>query len=345
MPFVPYTQVSRTTAEYLTEFDESFRGSLAIAEPDSLWAAQGGLVMSAEGALKTVFPIPLSAAGYNEFKGDIKYRSIYERTITVFNDKTWQDGVEELADVVEGPNFLGWNEEPGNMAREWTRLPNALVAAILEANPNLEIYRDPDTKVLTARTLFAADHPFNLLDAAVGTFDNDIGTTEAAILNGSFFAELKEYARAMKGPNGKPYGLRAQGGTIYTNGNREDLIDEALKQDNVIKAISNAGVISPPGAPGTVAAAVVQRNRHLGIMSHVVCDELTSSSDNVLYIVLSGNPAAHPWVVMQQASPEVIIQDKSSAKYAEHLKISYSSHGKAKAAAMMPQKIVRVTIS
>lgn len=345
MPFVPYTAVSRTTADSLRRFDEAFRGALAIAEPDSLWAAQGGLVLSTEGMLQTTFPIPVSAAGYREFKGDIKYRTLYELAINVFNDKTWQDGVEELAKVVEGPNFLGWDQEPANMAREWARLPNTLVAEILEANPNLELYRDPDTKVLTARALFAADHPFNVLEPDFGTFDNDIATTEADILNGTFFSELKLYAFNMKGPNGKSYGLRAQGGTIYTNGARAELIDEALKQDNVIKVISDGGEITPPTAVATAVAAAVQKNRHLGIMSHVVAEELTDASDDYLYIVLSGNPAAHPWVVMQQSSPEVIIQDKDDAKYKEHLKVSFSSHGEAKAAAMMPQKIVRVTIS
>jgi hypothetical protein len=345
MPFVPYTAVSRTTADFLRKFDEAFRGALAIAEPDSLWAAQGGLVLSTEGMLQTTFPIPLSAAGYNEFNGDIKYRTLYELAINVFNDKTWQDGVEELAKIVEGPNFLGWDQESGNMAREWTRLPNTLVAEVLEANPNLEMYRDPDTKVLTARALFAADHPFNVLDSAVGTFDNDIGTTEADILNGTFFSELKSYARSIKGPNGKPMGLRLTGGQILCNGTREELIDEALKQDNVIKVISDAGEITPPTAVGTAVAAAVQRNRHQNIVSYTVADELTDASDDYLYVLLSGNPAAHPWVVMQQSSPEVIICDKDDAKYKEHLKVSFSSHGEAKAAAMMPHRIVRVTIS
>lgn len=344
MPFVPYTSVSRTTARALEEFDDSFRGALAVAEPDSLWAAQLCLVLSTE-SLSTTFPIPLSAAGYKEFKGDIKYRHIGERAITVFNDKTWQDGVEIEAKKIERENFLGWSDEPGNMAREWTRLPNTLVAEVLEANPNLELYRDPETKILTARALFATDHPFNLLDASVGTFDNDLATTEADILNGTFFKEIKEYARSIKGPNGKPYGLRATGGTILCNGTREELVDEALKQDTVIKALSDDGAITPPSAAGTVVAAALQKNRHLGLMSYIVADELTDASDDYLYVFLSGNPAAHPLVVMQESSPEVIIQDKDSALYKKHLKVSYSSHGEAKAAAMMPLKIVRVTIS
>jgi hypothetical protein len=343
MPFVPYTSASRTATRALEEFDESFKSALAVADPDSLWAAQLGLVLSTD-ALKTTFPIPLDAAGYKEFKGDIKYRSLYMRAISVFNDKTWQDGVEELAAIVELPDFIGWNEAPAAMAKEWLRLPNTLVAAVLEANPNLELYRDPDTGTLTARALFAADHPFNIIKS-VGDFDNDRETTVDEILNGTFFSDLKEYARSIKAPNGQPMGIRATGGTIICNGTHEELLDEALKQDTLIKAISNAGVIAPPGAPGTVAAAVAQRNRHMGLVSYVVADELTDASDDYLYVVLSGNPAAHPWVVMQEAAPEVIIQDKSDAKYKTSLKVSYSSHGQAKAAAMMPHRIVRYNIT
>lgn len=344
MPFVPYTAGSRTATRALEQFDESFRGALAVADPDSLWAAQHGLVLSTD-ALKTTFPIPLDAAGYKEFKGDIKYRSLYMRAISVFNDKTWQDGVEELASIIELPDFIGWNAQPAAMAKEWLRLPNTLVAAVLEANPNLEIYRDPDTGTLTARALFASDHPSNILKSGVGTIDNDRTTTVAAILNGTFFSDLKAYARSIKGPNGQPMGIRAQGGTIICNGSREELLDEATKQDQIIKAVSNAGVIAPPGSPGTVAAAVVQRNRHMGLLSYVAADELTSASDDYLYCILTGNPEAHPWVVMQESAPEVIIQDKSDAKYKTSLKVSYSSHGQAKAAAMLPHRIVRYTIT
>ncbi len=344
MPFVPYTSGSRTATRALEQFDEGLKGALAIADPSEMWAAQHGLVLSTD-ALKTTFPIPLYAAGYNEFKGDIKYRSLYMRAISIFNDKTWQDGVEELASIVELPDFIGWNDQPQAMAREWSRLPNTLVATVLEANPSLELYRDPDTGTLTTRALFADAHPCNVLDTAAGTFDNDRQTTQAELLNGTFFNDLKKYASTIKGPNGQYMGLSGAGATILCNPNREQLVDEATKQDQIIKAVSNAGVIAPPGSPGTVAAAVAQRNRHLGTVSYQRCDELTTSSDDYLYVILAGNPALHPWVVMQEAAPEVIICDKSDAKYKTSLKISYSAHGMAKAAALMPHRIVRYQIT
>jgi hypothetical protein len=346
MPFVPYTQTSRTAARALEEFDESFRGALAVAEPEELWAAKHGFILSSD-SLKTTFPIPLDAAGYKEFKGEAKYRSLYMRAISIFNDKTWQDGFEEFAAIVESNEFIGWGEQPGNMAKEWSRLPNELVAAVLEANPNLELYRDPDTGTLTSRALFADDHPCNILNSSIGTFDNNIGTTVAKIFNGQFFEEIKTYARSIKGPNGKPMRFRADGGMILCNGTREQLLAEALSQDTLIRAIKSDGTASPPAAPGaTVAAAVTQHNRHKGSMGYTVCDELTSASDNVLYVILAGGPADnHPWAVLQESAPEVNILDKSSDKYVNTHKISYSAHGKCKAAALLPHRIVKVTIS
>ncbi len=346
MPFVPYTQQSRTSTRALEDFDERFKGALAVAEPEDLWTSKFGTVVSAD-SMKTTFPIPLDAAGYKEFKGEIKYRSLYMRAISIFNDKTWQDGVEELAAIVESNEFIGWMNQPANMAREWTRLPNTLVAQVLEANPNLELYRDPDTGVLTVRALFADDHPCNILLSGMGTFDNNRATTAADILNGNFFNDLKTYARSIKGPNGQPMGFRGDGSVILCNGSRDQLLDEALKLDTVIREIKSDGAIAPPAAVGaTTVAAVTQQNRHKGTVSHQVLDELTTASDNYLYVILGGGPVDNvPWVVMQESSPEVIICDKSDAKYKTNLKISYSSHGKCKAAALLPHRIVRYTIS
>ena len=345
MPFVPYTSVPRTAARQLEKFDSSFKGALAVAEPEELWASKLGLVLTTD-ALKTTFPIPLDCVGYKEFKGEFKYRNLYHRAISVFNDKTWQDGVEELAGKLELPDYFGWDEQPGKMAAEWTRLPNTLVATMLEANPNLELYRDPDTGTLTARALFATDHPRNILNPGLGVNDNTMDTTQAEILNGTFFKNLKKKARAIKGPNNQPMGFRATGGTILCNGEREDILDEALKSDSVIRALKNDGAIAPPATLGTAGvAAVMTNNRHKGTMGYLVADELTTASDDYLYVLLSGNAEAHPWVVMQESAPEVIICDENDQKYKDRLLVSYSSHGEAKAAPMLPHRIIRVHIT
>jgi hypothetical protein len=341
MPLLKYTSVSRTAARALEEFSDAFRNALVITEPD-LWAAKFGLVLVTD-ALKTTFPLPLDAAGYHEFKGDIKYQSLYSRALSM-KTKKWQGGVEELAEIVEAPDFIDWLGQPEKYAREWRRMPNTLVAQMLEANPILDFYRDPDTGTAGSRRLFADDHPFNVLKGT-GTFDNDRSTTVAEILNGTFFSDVKTYARSIKGPNGQSMGLSASGGTIICNGTREELIDEALKQDSVIKAISDDGKITPPEAAGTVVAAAVQANRHKGTMSYLVADELTSASDDYLYVVLNGNPECYPWVSMQGASPEEIISDKNDAKYKEHLKVSIAYVGDANVAAALPHRIVRYRIT
>ncbi len=344
MPFSAYTSAPRTAARQLEKFDNAFRGALAIAAPEENWAAKHGLVVSTD-ALKTTFPIPLDAAGYKEFKGEMKYRNLYHRSISVFNDKTWQDGVEILAKKLEMPDFYGWGEQPGKMAVEWSRLPNTLVALMLEANPGLELYRDPDTGTLTSRALFATDHPWNILIPAMGVNDNTMDTTQAEILNGTFFKNIKKKARGFRGPNGQRLGLRATGGTILCTGEREDILDEALKSDTVIRIIQADGDITPPATAGTSVGGVTQNNRHKGTMSYTVADELTTASDDYLYVMLTGNNDAHPWVVMQESAPEVIICDENDAKYKERFLVSYSASGEAKAAPMLPQRIIRVHIT
>lgn len=344
MAFVRYNAVSRTAARALEEFDDSFRGALAVADPESLWAAQHGLLAQSD-ALKLTFPIPLDAVGYHEFKGEMKYRRLYSRALSM-KSKTWADGVEEFEKVITAPDFIDWQSQPGNMAREWTRLPNQLVAVdILEGNPVLDFYRNPDTGAAGSRQLFASDHPFNVLKSAVGDFDNDIDTTQAEILNGTFFKTIKKYARSIKGPNGKPMGLRATGGVIICNGEREDLLDEALKLDTVIRVLSDDGAVTPPATVGTAVAAVTQQNRHKNTMSYLVADELTSASDDYLYVILDGRPEAHPWIVMQESAPEVIICDTSDQKYKDTGKVSYGSRGEANVAAGLPHRIVRVHIT
>jgi len=341
MPFTTYNAVSRTAARALEEFDESFRDALAISEPETLWASQFGLVVSSD-ALKLTFPIPLDAAGYHEFKGEIKYRTLYSRALSM-KGRIWQDGVEEFARIVESPDFIDWSGQPAKMAREWTRLPNTLVAEMLEANPVLDFYRDPDTGTAGSRELFAADHPFNVMKTGLGDFDNDRETTQANILNGTFFRDLKMYARSIKGPNGQPMGLRADGGYILCAPAEADLFDEALKQDSVIRAISNDGAVTPPAAAGTVVAGVVQSNRHKGTMGSTVADELTTA--DVFYVLLVGNAECHPWIVQQGSSVEAIVHDKSSDRYKSNLKISYATIGEANSAAALPHKIVRYTIT
>lgn len=339
MPLIRYNAVSRTAARALEEFRDDFAGALVLEEPD-LWAADLGLVLVMGGALKATFPIPIDAVGYHEFKGDMKYRTLYTRALSM-KTKKWQDGVKEKAEIVEAPDFIGWAEQPEKMAREWRRHPNTLVAQMLEANPVLDFYRDPDTGTAGSRALFAGDHPCNVLKD-LGSFDNDRQTTVADILSGKFFDDAAEYYAGINGPNGQPMGLTLDGGTVLTSLNRSQLFKKALESDTIITAVSNAGV---PHATANVVAAGVQNNLNKGIVKRRLAKELTSTSDDYIYTFASGLPGAHPFVVMQGETPETFIHDKSSEMYKKSLDIAFASVGDANVAAGLPHVICRWQIT
>lgn len=332
-----YLQVSRDAALALTEFSDEFRSALALGDIET-WAAANGLVHTTD-ALKSTFPIPVDAAGYHEFKGDIKYRSLYERSLSM-KKKQWQDGVEAPAIEIEKGDFIGWADAPAHMAQEWQRQPNVVVMAMLEANPYLDFYRDADSNTASARALFASDHPFNVLDSGIGSFDNDVDTTVADIRSGKFFDDTNAYFRAIKGPNGKPLGLRLAGGTCLVPPTRENLFKKALELDTVIRAVSNAGV---PDATANVVASVTEANMWKSAVKYTVTDE--SSQADYFYVIAAGKPGLHPWVVMQGASLEEIQNDKSSDFYKRTLKVSVAEIGELNAAAALPHRILRVHIT
>lgn len=333
----PHLLVSTDALASLREFSDEFRSALVLGDYES-WAGTFGLLRTTD-SLKTTWPIPLDAAGYKEFKGDIKFRSLYHRSLSM-TSKTWTDGVDAPYAEIATPDFIGWGEQPAMMAAEWGRLPNEMVATMLESNPQLDFYRDPDTDIVVARNLFADDHPFNVLQPSLGDFDNDITTTVAAINDGSFFETISDHFRAIKGPNGKPLGLRMNGGNFIVPGTREQLFKKALEQDTLIRSVDAAGAINP-GSGGV--AAVTQSNLFKGTMGYTVADELTEA--NIFYAVAAGKPGLYPWVVQQGSAPEEILHDQDSELYKRHLRVGVAYVGQANAAAALPHPIVRVTIT
>jgi hypothetical protein len=337
----PYFQVSRTAARALEEFSDEFRGALALTPVDT-WAGDLGLVRTTD-ALKTTFPIPLDAAGYKEFKGDIKFRTLYSRSLSM-KSKQWQDGVEAPVAEIEGPDFIDWAGQPAAMALEWTRLPNEIVATMLESGagadgPLLDFYRDPDTNTAGTRQLFASDHPFNVLKTSLGTFDNDIDTTVAEIMSGTFFDTIEQYFGTMKGPNGKSMALSMQGGTFLVPTARTSLFKKALEFDTLITNVTNAGALN---GTANVVSAVPQNNIYKGYKYRTAV-ELTQA--NVFYAIAAGKPGNHPWVVQVGSAPEEIVHDKSSELYKRHLKVGLAYVGQANSAACLPHRIVKVTIT
>lgn len=338
----PYLQVSRDAALALTEFADDFRSALTLADFE-LWAESLGYLRSSS-ALKSTFPIPVDAAGYKEFKGDNKYRTLYTRSLSMVQ-RRWQDGVEEFSDVIEAPDFGGWAEAPGNMAREWKRLPNVLVTELLETSsldgPLLDFYTDKDSGTASTRRLFAAGHPFNIFKDSVGSFDNRMNTTVAEIQSGAFFKAIRQYFRTLKGANGRPLGFRMGGGNLLLPVDREELFKEVLESDTLIRAISDDGTIDKGSG---VVAAVNKNNIYKGTLGYTVADEL-ADQDHFYAIASGGDPMNVPWVVQTESAPEEIVHDKTSERYKDTSKVSIAYRGKMNASPCLPHRIVRVHIT
>ena len=284
--------VSQEDGRAIEELEQDLTAALTQPVVET-WAKNLGLYRASR-ALKTTFPVPVSAAGYAEFKGDLKYRGLFEKSITL-KPKTWQDGVAELASVIEAPDFIGWTSEPAAMAAAATALLNQIIAEALEANPTCWDEKD----------FFATNHPHNVFDVAkFGAFSNNItgAGTDPTLAN---LAIAKKNFRKIKAPNGKPLGLRMT--HVLVPGAQEEIWKDLLEQDMVIQAINGGAAF---GAVG---------NRHKGTVELVVSDELTD--DSKWYPLALNKPGMVPWIVQDEGAPEEIRQDKTDALYKTTLKV------------------------
>ncbi len=289
-----YNLVSVDAQASLREFSQDFAMALsqALVEP---WAKTNGLYKASR-ALRTTYPVPVSAAGYNEFKGDIKYRSLFEKSIDL-RPKTWQDGVSELASVIEAPDFTGWAEQPAAMAAAAQSLPNEIIAGLLESNPT----------GWDLVSFFSGSHPFNVFDSSVGTYDNDItgAGTDPTLAN---LKIAKTNFRQIKAANGKPLGLRMT--HVLVPSTQEETWKDMLEQDMVIQAITDPDGDKQFGAVN---------NRQKGTVKLIVSDELTD--DLMWYPLALGKPGMKPWIVQDEGSPEEIRSDKTDTLYKTSLKV------------------------
>ncbi len=285
-----FNLVSQDAQRALEEFAQDFAAALTQPGVES-WARDNGLYKASR-ALKTTYPIPVSAAGYAEFKGDFKYRGLFEKSLEL-KPKTWQDGVAELASIIEAPDFIGWTSEPAAMAAAAMSLPNQIIADALVENETS----------WTGKAFFASDHPVNVFDASVGTFDNDLtgAGTDVTIAN---LKLAKEYFRSIKAANGKPLGLRMT--HVLAPAAQEETWKDILEQDLVIQTLGGVG--------GAVD------NRHKGTVKLIVSDEL--ASDSIWYPLALNKPGMKPWIVQDEGSPEEIRQDKTDSLYKTTLKVA-----------------------
>ncbi len=302
-----YNLISQDAQRALEEFKQDFAMALAQGPVDS-WAREMGLY-SASRALKTTYPVPVHAALYEEFKGDMKYRSLFEKSIELI-PKTWQDGVAELASIIEAPDFIGWGEQPAAMAFAAASLENEIIAAALEAGTS--------TTGWDGETFFDTDHPVNVFDLAIGTDWSNYITTSATF-GVTNLALAKKMFRALKGPNNKPLGLRMT--HLMVPGALEETARDLLERDMIIES------------------SIAMPNRHAGTVKLIVADELTS--DIAFYAFALNKPGMKPWIVQTEGSPEVIVQDKSSHLYASTLKVGLSSILRGNGGLAMPHCVIK----
>jgi phage major head subunit gpT-like protein len=286
----PYNLLSADAQQRLTEFSDSYFASLAMGAPNT-WARDFGLLYSSN-AIKTIYPLPVSAAGYKLRQGDDKMRALYEKSLSI-KPKEYQDGVQELRQIIEAPDFIGWGEEPSRIALETLRFPNLLVASLLNDNPTLEF---------DGLSLFNDSHPINVLDDGVKdvagntTFDNNFAS---AALNATTVGDVRKYFRRLPGPNGQVMGLMLS--HVIVPAALEELFRKFFESDHMY----NATLI---GGSGT---NLISNNIYKGAVTVVVAPELLS--DSKVYWIASNGPK--PYIVQDGGTPEEITYDESSDFY------------------------------
>jgi hypothetical protein len=338
MALNPYLQISRDAARALEEFSDEFRSALALGDFPT-WAASLGFVRDTD-AIKTTYPVPISAASFHEFDGDMKFRSLYHRSLSM-QSKKWQDGISEFANVIEAPDFIDWAGEPARIATEWLRQPNILVADMLALNslagPLLNFYDDVDSGTINSTLNLFDTHPFNVFKTGLGDFTNILTTTEAEIESGAFFDAANDYFTSILGPNGRPLGLSfSSGGTCLIPSTRETLFKNTLQFDTIVNTIRNVAATEN-------VAAVTRNNIYKGTVAYQRADELADQDH--FYAIAPGTAGGVPWIVQRSSSPEEFVLDKSSEEYMKTLKVSISYVGQMAAAACLPHRIARVEIT
>lgn len=308
----PYSMVSRDAQVALTEFSNEFIAALTQG-PVNDWSRQFGLNVPFNGSLRTVFPIAIGAAGYHELKGDLKYRRLAEKSLEI-KSKTWQDGITELAEVIEAPDFIGWMEQPAAIAAAGQSLPNDIIAGLIEANP---VGYD-------GKNFFASDHPVNVFDTSMGTFDNDYtgAGTDPSLAN---LALAMAGFDQMVGPNGQPAGYRMT--HVFHPPSQTQKWKELLERDLIIAA----------GAGSTFGAV---NNIYKGAVIPVPLYEL-SNTTQWYPASIGAKPGAYPWIVQAEDTPEEIRRDKTSDYYAETLKVSIAYVLRANGVLALPQTMQR----
>jgi hypothetical protein len=324
-----FNLVSRDAQQALTEFSLEYDQALALGAVEP-WAVPLGKYRVSK-AIQTIYPLSISAAGYVERDGEDKFRTILSRSLSM-KTKQWVDGVEEDSRVVEAPDFPGWDNEPARIAQEGQRQPNKLVAGMLESNPLLDLYREKHEGGDTPSTirLFADNHPVNIYDPSMGTFDNDI--SDVAI-NTAMVEETIIRFLTRQGANGENLGLALT--TFLIPAGMAMTFRTLLSSDTLIEAVRNL-------AGSEVVAAALRQNLNKGIAEYIVGREFKVA--NVFY-ALDKNSMAKPWIVQDGGAPVEIRFDKTSDYWKRTGKLAVKYVLDMGVAAALPHAIERHTVT
>lgn len=326
-----YNQVSRDAQTSLTEFSMAFEMAYAgVGEP---WATETkGILVQSSQFLTTTYPIPLSAPEFREFSGDMRFRRLGEKSLSV-RPRTWQDGVMELEARITAPDFIGWNSEPEAMAAESKVTPNRVVAELLRDGKTIVSWENADG--VTTVKFFDAAHPNNPLEPGkFGTYKN-LHTNKA--LTAKSILEMKLEMRKLKRPNGKtPRGVRMT--HILVPPDLEDTARQLRNNDNI--PLAQTGAIIPGlGSEADKSGNVLVQNPVKGAFDYVVGDEL--EEEGVWYPMCLGRPGTFPWLVHKRlrargGEMETIIHDYNSELYKAKLMLGVSKIMEMNAALVHP---------
>jgi hypothetical protein len=317
---------SQSVIEFSQEFDAAF-----VAAPSTQWSRQFGLVVP--GKFRHTIPIPVDAPGFVERSGDDGMRELYARSLS-FQPKEWVDGVTADARTLEGPDFIGWQKAPANMAQEAIRHPDILVAALLEDNPLLDFYRIERPGGSTASTihLFDASHPVNVFDTTLSTQGNLIAQGSYTDFSEALLTAVVGHFDAWKAANGKPMNLVPS--HVIVPAGRIVAAQKFFARDTIVEILKN--VVGNENVAASLTPNVFQNT-----VVPVKVNELTDA--DYVYFVCAAS-GVKPWALQDGGTPEEIIYDKTSDHYKNTGKVGIKYVLVQGVAGCLPHAILRVDL-
>lgn len=339
----PLEQLSFDAQRAAEQFSSAFQAAFESVLPEQEWARAFGTVEDSDQLLLT-YPMSISAAGYNERTGDDQARDMYSRSISV-TPVEWTDGVKVQKRRLEQNDFAvqAWTKEAAQMAVEARRHANTLVARMLHANANIQLYKDSTLGTDLGIPLFSNAHRVNIFDADKGTFKNVLlgGGTDFAgnsIDTAMAVAVLNHGRTGIKAANGTPKPIRYTDMIVHPA--KEQLAKQFLESD-LMRAVHLEG-----GVGSQKNTNFNSNNIYKRFINLVVADELAGVSgvdEDKVYFV-DRNSYAKPWVIQTGKQEEVFFGPNSEYCMETGL-IKVNVNMLMAATAALPHAILRVDLS